>query len=487
MLIIALFLINAGMNFAISLILASLLGPESFGLYAIAFSAAVVTNIIVFDWIRLSATRFYSDTARINTPEVRATLDILQAGMSILVLTIVSVLIILGVDFGIPTLLIIITSFSAIISSLYDYRTALVRARFLDKPYAKLILVKNIISLILMVTGAWYFKDVNVVLSGYIISMIAALLTVRSVIDDKKTAFKLFESKLARKYLVYGSYLVIAHGIYQLMPFVNRSVIGAYFGFAEAGFFALSSDVGFRLFAAMGSSMDILLFQKAVQREIDEGLDASQAQISHNLLVIIMLTLPACLGYMFVLPVFADIFVPDIFKTSFVEYGTVLAPSLFLLCLIQYGFTPIFQIKHKTGIVSFAAFIGLIVNICGVTLIIFSNGSSLSIAYVQTFSMICVAIISGYSAYKEADTWPRIRDVLLCIFSCIIMAFALWPLRSIGWNSYILLPFMIIIGVAVYGALVVMLNVGGSTLNLKSHALSLMEKIRGIPKNVSHH
>src|SRR3954465_12579201 len=66
------FVINAGLNFVLGLAVAKFLGPDLFGRYAVAMAVAVVVNTTCFEWLRLSATRFYSDRAIENAPAVRA-------------------------------------------------------------------------------------------------------------------------------------------------------------------------------------------------------------------------------------------------------------------------------------------------------------------------------------------------------------------------------------------------------------------------------
>ena len=72
MTILAIFLLNSGLNFLLGLLLAKVLGPDNFGRYAVAMSIAVLVNSIVFDWVRLSAARFYSEKIRTEQPKVRA-------------------------------------------------------------------------------------------------------------------------------------------------------------------------------------------------------------------------------------------------------------------------------------------------------------------------------------------------------------------------------------------------------------------------------
>ena len=56
MAVIAAFVLNAGLNFALGLLLAKLLGPADFGRFALATAGAIVLNTLLFEWLRLSAT-----------------------------------------------------------------------------------------------------------------------------------------------------------------------------------------------------------------------------------------------------------------------------------------------------------------------------------------------------------------------------------------------------------------------------------------------
>ncbi len=69
--VIAAFVINAGLNFVLGLLIAKLLGPADFGRFALATTGAIVLNTVLFEWLRLSATRFYSGRVRVDEPWIR--------------------------------------------------------------------------------------------------------------------------------------------------------------------------------------------------------------------------------------------------------------------------------------------------------------------------------------------------------------------------------------------------------------------------------
>ena len=66
---------NILFNFAIGLLVAKFLGPEEYGRFALAYATAIFVQTGFFDWIRLGATRFYSERIRNEEPALRATLD----------------------------------------------------------------------------------------------------------------------------------------------------------------------------------------------------------------------------------------------------------------------------------------------------------------------------------------------------------------------------------------------------------------------------
>jgi O-antigen/teichoic acid export membrane protein len=69
------FTVNSLLNFVVSLLVAKFLGPAEYGRFVLALSASVVIQLLLFDWLRFAATRFYSERDRLQRPNVRATLD----------------------------------------------------------------------------------------------------------------------------------------------------------------------------------------------------------------------------------------------------------------------------------------------------------------------------------------------------------------------------------------------------------------------------
>ena len=451
MTIVAAFLVNAGLNFALGLLVAKFLGPDEFGRYAVAMAVAVVINTVAFEWLRLSATRFYSEERRRSEPGLRATLDLCYAAVSLALMVLVGTAYLARADLGMPASLLAAATAAGIGMGLFDYRAALARARFLERSYAVLVLSKNAAAFVLMVGGAFLFGNAALVLTGAALSGAAALLVARRALADPDLRLGLVERRHLETFAVYAAPLVAANLLYQLMPLMNRSALALTDGYAEAGKFSLAADLGLRLFMTLGSALDILLFQIAVRTDEAQGRAEAERQVARNLAVVAALLLPLAAGFWAVLPAFEALLVPRDFRGAFSAYTTLLIPAFVAFALIQYALNPVFQLRKRTAPAVLAAFAGLAVNAVLLPVLPKVMGS-VGVAAAQLAGLVLGAVLLGALAIRAGG--PRLpwRDLGLAALASAVMTAAVLPLRGIGPPA-LALALAATLGVVVYGAL----------------------------------
>ena len=135
--VVVVFALNTVFNFAISLLVATFLGPAEYGRFALATAVAVFLNTALFDWLRLSATRFYSERVRAEDPSVRATLDAIFGGVTLALALAAATLILSGLDLPVTGSLLALAVAASVASAVFDYHTALIRARSSAAPSVK--------------------------------------------------------------------------------------------------------------------------------------------------------------------------------------------------------------------------------------------------------------------------------------------------------------------------------------------------------------
>ncbi len=452
-------LCNILFNFAIGLLVAKFLGPEEYGRFALAYATAIFVQTGFFDWIRLGATRFYSERIRDEEPALRATLDFgftmiaagLAAGASLLLFT--------GIRFTLTNGLITLALATAAANGLFDYHTALVRARFDDRLFTRLLLVKNIVAFVLMGSGAFLFGSAKMTLAGTIISLAGSVATARAALHDPASQPHLARLSIARSLMAYSLPIVGANVLYLAIPLANRSILAILDGFSETGQFSLAYDFGTKAIQAIGSALDIVLFQIAVATHELHGPSEARRQIARNMTIVIAMVLPACTGLWLTLPSIEQLAVPEAYRGHFDLLLPLMMTGLFSMAMIQYAINPVFQIEKKTAPLIVAA---LAACAADPLLLLFlpRGGGAVNLAIAQAGAMLVALIVLTGFASRTKRQWPRPRDLAVTIFANALMSAIVLPMRA-QEPGLVTLAEQIATGVAVYSVVVLGFDVAG--------------------------
>lgn len=451
------FFLNVAFNFAVGLLVAKFLGPEEYGRFALALATAVAVQTLFLDWLRLGATRFYSERSRGEDPALRATLDV---GFAIIVTGMAvgtTLLFLTGVRFPLSHGMIALALGAAVANGLFDFNTALVRARFHDGLYVKLIIVKNLFALALTGGGAFWFGSARMALIGGVISLAGSVVCARASLADPGAQAHLARRAVAASLLRYAMPIVAANLLYLCIPLANRALITITDGFAETGQFSLAWDIGSKAVQAIGSTADVLLFQIAVRAHDRHGHEGARQRIADNMAIVVAVLLPACAGIWLVLPSMQALIVPQQYRGPFESLLTLMMPGLFCFSMILYAINPIFQIAKRTAPLIIAAAVA-----CGGDPLILllmphtDNASRLAIAQSGAFALALATLIA--IACRSRPAWPRWRDLVGTVLATACMTGVLLPLRAEP-PSLALLMAQIVAGMVVYGGLVVLFDI----------------------------
>jgi O-antigen/teichoic acid export membrane protein len=466
------YLVNSITNFVIGLLVAKYLGPEEYGRFAIAFSITAVVQTALFDWLRLSATRFYSDKVRKAEPVVRASLDMSFLLVTTALAALTGLFALLGPALDFQSSLILLALLTAVVNGLFDYSTALVRARFDDGLFGRLVLVKNLLSLVLTGGGAFLFHSAAVAMGGAIASLLGTVVAARASLTDKDAPPGAARLETARILASYSAPIVAAHLLYQAIPLATRSVVADVYDFAETGQFALAFDLGMRAVLALGQALDVLLFQIAVAAHENHGAYRARRQVGRNMAVVLAVLLPACAGVYLVMPSIEQLIVPAQYRGPFGHYLNMQLPGLFAMGVMLFGVNPVFQIVKKTAPMIGAALIAICAGSALVLALPWGADAS-NLALAQCGAYIAALLATLLFAAREKPFWPPPRDVAAAAAATLGMTAALLPLRDMPPGVLTLL-LQVLLGAAVYGALTFVFDTAG----LRAEALLWARRIK---------
>jgi O-antigen/teichoic acid export membrane protein len=467
MLVVIPFVVNAALNFVLGLLVAWVLGPQEFGLYAIGAALMVVVNAIALDWLKLAAIRFYTGSGSSEAQALKWSLDALVAGISVALSGILVAAVVAGVDFRLPATLVGVAVAAGICAGLFDYSGAIARAELKDRAYARLIIAKNVLALVLMVGGAWATESATIVLLGACLSVVGAMLIVRRDLAREGPAFSGLRLAHVRRFASYALPLVGANILMALAPLLNRTLLASQHGLAEAGYLSLASDMGIKLFGTLGATLEIVLLRAVVRADESEGRAAALKRIADNQVIVLMIVLPIAAGLWAVLPHFEALFVPQAFRGHFAAYFVVMLPAFLALAVTQAAIYPVFMITHRTLATTAAAACGLAAN--GLVLWWALQGADpLRYAYgLSATFLVILAVTFAYSLTASRDR-PPARDLAAIGAALAAMMAVIWPLRGMG-QAYAALPAMALCGASVYIAVMLAADVGGCRTALKRH------------------
>lgn len=453
------FLANSITNFVIGLMVAKYLGPEEYGRFALAFAITAVVQTALFDWLRLAATRFYSNKVRESRPVVRASLDLSFGAVAGSLALVTAAFGLLGPKLDFNSELLLLALLIAAVNGLYDYSTALVRARFEDGLYWRLVLVKNVLSLALTGGGALLFHSAAVAMAGVVVSLLGAVLAARASLMDKSAAPGAARLDTVATLIGYSAPIVAAHLLYQAMPLATRSIVANVYDFAETGQFALAFDLGMRAIQALGSALDVLLFQIAVAAHENHGSYRARRQVGRNMSIVLAFLLPACVGVYYVMPSIELLIVPRQYRGPFSHYLDMQLPGLFAMGMILFAVNPVFQIAKKTAPMIGAALVAAAAGLILLAVLPWGADAS-NLALAQCGAYIAALLATLVFAAREKPFWPRWRDIVTTTAATAGMAFVLHPLRDLA-PGVVTLTMQACLGAAVYGALTLIFNTAG--------------------------
>lgn len=452
------FILNSLFNFVVGLLVARFLGPSEYGRYALALSVAVVLQSFGLDWLRLSATRFYSEQDRHNRPEIRATLNLLFAGIAGLAFVAAVGIAFSGLNLPLSPQLVALAIGAAVANGLFEFSAALVRARFLERTYGLLVAARTLLSLCLTVGAAWYFGSAKIALIGVILSALGTVAIGRKRLNDAEAGPRRAERRLALRYAFYAMPIVLANVLYQTVPMVNRGLVSQIHNFAEAGQLALAFEIGIKIVGTIGSAADALLFQMAVLTEKTFGPEAARDQISRNIGLVFAIILPVVAGSWLILPSFEHLIIPASFHGTFRHYFTLMLPAMLCFGLIHYCVGPAFQIANRTLPLILGGLVAVIANALAI-LLLPASGDASTFAVAQSISSAAGLATAVGLLFTMAPMWPSPRDMLGAIAATAVMLVAVTPLRSFspgiltllmevsaGFVAYMLVVFTLDIG-----------------------------------------
>ena len=310
------FYVNSLGNFLLQIVLGHLLSPAEYGWYATVSLAALSLAGATLDWLRVAALR-YSDPT-VSDERVGSVLELGYLSVVVVIYLAAAAAFLLHWTFGLTPTLLILTPLLAVGFNRVDFLGARLRARRLDREFSLLFGLRQALYFTLVVAAAWLRRDAAAVIAG------------DGVRELRLRGFgRARAARPARPLRPRGA--PKPHALLRLRPAGRRlaDALSAHLsrqshrlrcntlGASAAGELSLATDIGSRLFMAVNTLPEFLLFQLVLTEHRERGVSAATRQLEDNAALAFALMAGLAAGYMAMADTFASLVAPSAYRGDF--------------------------------------------------------------------------------------------------------------------------------------------------------------------------
>jgi len=432
-----------------------MLGPQDYGMYALAVSGAALAQVWFFEWLRLSTLRFLPQFEERRT----ALTSSLAAGFLIAagcagVLALVALMPARAV---LPSAMLGVGILLLWAKGLFGIAGAMARADLAPGRFAVMTLSSSVLMLALGVLGLSLSFGPLALLGAMTVAHFAAVMW---PLASEWSRIRLGDAERALIWQCwrYGLPLSFASGFGLVVMSSDRFMIAWLLDTGAAGGFAAAYELARHPVGALLSVVSFAAVSLAINRLERAGADAARAQLSQNLTLLLAIGLPATAGMALV----ADDLAAVMLGVEFREAAAALIPWIALAALVHgitaYHFDVAFQLGQTTAPMAWISAMAGLLNL------------ALNYWWIQSFGVIGAAyasVVSYVFAMTCSGLWgrrvfalPRADSQLLKIAGATaLMAAAVWAVPAPGgpWSLVV----RIATGIGVYAATIWAFDVGG--------------------------
>jgi O-antigen/teichoic acid export membrane protein len=454
----ALFALNAFLNLGLALALAWALPASAYGAFTVYFAAALLLGNLSYDWVRFSAVRFYTPLARAKEPALRSTLDVALCASSGFAVALAFVIAVSGaLPERSPASLAALLAVTAA-NAAFEYWTALCRARFDARRYAVMVIARNVFTFGLTVPVALFTSSFLMTLFALAAAIVPSVVYGATRLKDKEARPALATWALAMRFSRYAAPMVLAEGCYLLIAVVNRTFLARGASLAEAGAYALTFDLAFRMLAVTASVGDAVLFPRLVANLHLQGAARTREELARNMAVMLLVLMPAALGFALVAEPVAQLLLAEHFRDAFARYAPIAVAAAFAYTAQSFVLRPAFQVELRTADISLAAVAAVLVDLA--VLMLMPGGGLLAACLAHLAGMyVGLALVLRRAIAARLIDWPM-RDIGKIAIGILLLGACVAPLRFEG-HAFLTLLARGACGTFVYAVSVWVLDVAG--------------------------
>ena len=322
-------IIPSAINFSLVALYTRLMGPDEYGKYASVVAAGIMGFNLGSMWLNMAALRLYA-----KNDDKKPLLWSLFVGFSAVIG--IGIVVSAGIALWLGTVeqaVLVVLGFLLFAGTAwFELNLHLMQARLEAMSYVVQNIARTALGGLIGGLLAWAGWGAQGILIGTILGLVipAIPMTIR---QWRELEVRRRHPEAMREVLEYGIPLSMSFAVQSVVNVTDRFLVLAINGTTALGLYAVGYDLADRIIRALSQPLGAASLPLAIARLEKEGPEGAREQCKQNLVVLLLLALPACLGLIAITPDLVDIVVGAEYRESSKQIVPIIALTSIVMML----------------------------------------------------------------------------------------------------------------------------------------------------------
>lgn len=464
--IFAALLVSGLVNFGSISVFSRLLSPVEYGTFALATASSALSIAFLFQWVLHGFIRFLPQRDADNNKRYMTNFMLILAVMSVgfLALAVLGYTVNTGMGnifTSLPLSIWILVPAAAIGETAFNAISHYTR---LVREHIRLFAVATICRSILYIGLGYFLVEAGYSYIGLLFALVLSFFIPGLYLwgtdpDSRRLVKGDVKRDIVREIIAFGFPIIAITTIQTAISSTDNFLLTYFIGPAATGQFAVALDLVTKSLIFLMIIVNRTTYPLLVKKLEHEGMESAQIQYRHNTIILMALSIPACVGLAILSKNIATLLLGEEFRETAGHLIPFLTLVSFTNCAFQFYLTPAFHLAKKTHLMIVPVVVAFIVNILISSYCIPTFG--INGAIIGSF---CAYLTSfGLSLYFIKRVFPLpfpALEMLKIMIASLLMGASIWGFQS-GDGSALMLGIAVVVGGTVYMTACVALDVGG--------------------------
>lgn len=441
-------------NFLAIAIYTRILSPEDYGRYILVIAGVGLFDVVLFQWLRLSMSRFLP--AHLDDPKPLLS-TVLAVFLALVLLTGCGGIVLSWIwpDHTLRKLIILAVPLLWA-QAWFELNLSLSAVKLLPGRYGLMYGLKSACALaagaFLIVMGLRAYGP----LLGVLVGMLASPLIFSTA--DWRGVVPRISQHILSDIMRYGLPLTALFALSFVVSSSDRFLIAWFLGEGQAGIYAAAYDLGQQSLTLMMSAVNLAAHPLAVRALEQRSDGACRLQLKRNGTLLLAIAMPSAAGMAVLAPNISSVMLGAEFREDAARIIPWIALAILLSGMRAFHFDLAFQLGRQTigqvWVVGAAAVLNIILNLWWIPAF-----GLMGAAYATAAAYLLAILMSAAIGRKVFQVPVPFRDLIKIALASSIMALLVWINRE-PQGAYALAA-QVLGGAIIYIGLIGILNVGG--------------------------